>query len=118
MAKTKDKKKRAGKLVPVEESKQLDGASDGLKAMSDADVGEYLKALATQKIALEGLEGIIADQLKGATQRRINTEQRLVQLRQELDQLTSEAIRIQGEIDGHTRLLVFAEDDRRAKGDE
>ena len=117
MAKDRDKKKVAGKLAPVEDSKEADSA-EGLAVMNEEDVTKYLQTLATQKTMPDGLEGTIAKQLRTATQRRMAIDQRIVQLRKELDKHANEAMRAQGEIDAHTRLLVFAEDDRRSKGEK
>lgn len=94
----------------------MTGLADGLKAMSEDDIEYYLQEIARGEADLQGLEVTISKQLKAASQRRLMAEKRIAQMRQELDHLSKEAVRAQGEIDGHTRLLVFAEDERRAQG--
>ena len=117
---SKHKNEKAENINSVKVELPIPSATLGLKTMSDDDVSEYIKTLAREGTKFEcRVEGIVAAQLRNTAQRRLGIEQRLDKLRQELDALASESIRVQGEVDAHTRLLVLAEDDRRStKGDE
>ncbi len=110
-------KPACGKVVKlVEASSSAEGAQSNahsLDNMTEAEADEYMAALAGGAVELTGLEVTINEQLQQAAQRRLKAEQRMGQIRQELDELSKVAVAAQGEVDGHIKLLMFAEDGRR-----
>lgn len=91
--------------------------AQGLKAMSEKDVNEYLSGLieAQQPPAhLPELELMALAQYKGAIQQSGNTERQLTRAQAQVENLKASLSRLQGQSEAFVNILVIAEDSRRA----
>jgi hypothetical protein len=91
--------------------------AQGLKAMSEKDVNEYMESLiqAQQPPAhLPEIELMALAQYRGAIQQSGNTERQLTRAQAQVENLKATLSRLQGSSEAFVNLLVLAEDSRRA----
>lgn len=91
--------------------------AQGLKAMSEKDVNDYMESLiqAQQPPAhLPEIELMALAQYRGAIQQSGNTERQLTRAQAQVEQLKATLSRLQGSSEAFVNILVVAEDSRRA----
>ena len=90
----------------------------GLRAMSENDVNDYMASLLKAQAPPKGFEGIELDVLtrfKGTVRQQDDVDRRLNMAQRQLEELKSLSSKLQGESQGYANLLVSAEDTRRAQ---
>lgn len=94
-----------------------ESATNGLQAMTDKDVGEYLSAVAKNEVKFANpAEAKIAELLRSTTSQQIQGHQRLGQLEKEASSLKQRLTEASGTINAFTTTLIQFEDSRRAGG--
>lgn len=91
----------------------------GLQAMTERDVNDYMATLIESQKPPPGLEPLelgALTQYRGIAQQQGNTERRLTRAQNQVEQLKAELSRFQGQSEAYVNLLVYAEDMRRAEG--
>lgn len=89
--------------------------SSVLKIMSQKDVDEYMSMLALYGQTLDGAEYVAHEEMKKAFARFAKNSKQLEKLRSDIKRLEGDIHNCQGQIDAYSKLLIFAEDERRAK---
>jgi hypothetical protein len=103
----------------VEAAPTVEGVkAQGLQAMSEKDVNDYMETLiqAQQPPAhLPQLELVALAQYRAAIQQSGNTERQLTRAQAQVEGLKAQISRLQGQSEAFVNLLIMAEDTRRAE---
>lgn len=86
--------------------------SDAMMTEQEADA--YITGLVRSDTKLDGIEGQILDQLRAADRAAQMTNERIKELEQAIAEARSQVILHRGEVRACVRLLVDAENNRRA----
>lgn len=92
--------------------------AQGLQAMSERDVNDYMETLIQAQQPpphMEALEIGALTSYRGISQQSGNTERQLTRAQGQVEQLKAQLARLQGQTEAYVNLLVLAEDTRRAE---
>lgn len=104
-------------VVPAQDNGQQNQAQ-GLRAMTERDVNEYLSTLLESQQPPAGMAPIeigAVNQYRTIAQQQGNAERRLTRTQNEVEALKAQISRFQGQSEAYVNLLVMAEDSRRAE---
>lgn len=87
--------------------------NDGLQAMNQSDVNEYLEGLLKGKQNVEGLEARALHTFKRTSGEATSLESAIGRTEKQLAEMRTRLSKVQGEAGGYANILAMAEDERR-----